>query len=132
MKEEHQKLLDTRSCYFMAKLEDDETSGSKPIIWIDDPISSLDSNHVFFIYSIINAEIIKKKIHQQVFTHHRAAGFVDQVAVQDIQYENHHNPETRSPPARPVRQWLHVIDILGCHHDDWRAHKAPSTQEHRK
>lgn len=45
-------------CYFMAKLDDIETKGSQPIIWIDDPISSLDSNHIFFVYSLINAEIV--------------------------------------------------------------------------
>ncbi len=45
-------------CYFMAKLEDIETKGSKPIIWIDDPISSLDANHIFFVYSLINAQIV--------------------------------------------------------------------------
>ncbi len=36
-------------CYFMAKLEDIETKGNLPIIWIDDPISSLDANHIFFV-----------------------------------------------------------------------------------
>jgi wobble nucleotide-excising tRNase len=45
-------------CYFMAKLEDIETKGNQPIIWIDDPISSLDANHIFFVYSLINAEIL--------------------------------------------------------------------------
>ncbi|MCP3944148.1 MAG: AAA family ATPase [Desulfobacteraceae bacterium] len=45
-------------CYFMAKLVDIETKGSQPIIWIDDPISSLDANHIFFVYSLINAEIV--------------------------------------------------------------------------
>jgi wobble nucleotide-excising tRNase len=54
-------------CYFMAKLEDVETKGSKPIIWIDDPISSLDSNHIFFVYSLINAEIISKEEFEQIF-----------------------------------------------------------------
>lgn len=54
-------------CYFMAKLEDVETKGSKPIIWIDDPISSLDSNHIFFVYSLINAEIIAKQEYEQIF-----------------------------------------------------------------
>jgi wobble nucleotide-excising tRNase len=54
-------------CYFMAKLEDVETRGSKPIIWIDDPISSLDSNHIFFVYSLINAEIISKQEYEQIF-----------------------------------------------------------------
>ncbi|MCA0973771.1 AAA family ATPase [Halomonas denitrificans] len=45
-------------CYFIAKLDDIETKGSQPIIWIDDPISSLDANHIFFVYSLINAEIV--------------------------------------------------------------------------
>lgn len=54
-------------CYFMAKLEDVDTKGSKPIIWIDDPISSLDSNHIFFVYSLINAEIIAKQEFEQIF-----------------------------------------------------------------
>ena len=45
-------------CYFMAKLEDIETKGNKPIIWIDDPISSLDANHIFFVYSLIHSEIV--------------------------------------------------------------------------
>jgi wobble nucleotide-excising tRNase len=54
-------------CYFMAKLSDIDTKGQKPIIWIDDPISSLDSNHIFFIYSLINAEIEKAKKYSQLF-----------------------------------------------------------------
>ncbi|MDR2407719.1 MAG: AAA family ATPase [Bacteroidales bacterium] len=54
-------------CYFMAKLDDIETKGKKPIIWIDDPISSLDSNHIFFIYSIITAEIANKNNFEQLF-----------------------------------------------------------------
>ena len=45
-------------CYFMAKLEDIETKGKQPVIWIDDPISSLDANHIFFVYSLINAKIV--------------------------------------------------------------------------
>ncbi|RMS30138.1 hypothetical protein ALP70_01565 [Pseudomonas savastanoi] len=40
-------------CYFIAKLEDIETQGKELIVWIDDPISSLDSNHIFFVYSLI-------------------------------------------------------------------------------
>ncbi len=54
-------------CYFMAKLEDVETKGTKPIIWIDDPVSSLDSNHTFFVYSLIDAEIVKQKNFLQLF-----------------------------------------------------------------
>lgn len=44
--------------YFVTKLEDVDTKFTKPIIWIDDPISSLDSNHIFFIYSLISQEIV--------------------------------------------------------------------------
>lgn len=54
-------------CYFMGKLSDVETEGTKPIIWIDDPISSLDGNHVFFIYSLIYAEIVYSNNFEQLF-----------------------------------------------------------------
>ena len=54
-------------CYFLAKLDDINTQNSKPIIWIDDPISSLDSNHIFFVYSLINTEIISTQKFKQLF-----------------------------------------------------------------
>ena len=54
-------------CYFMAKLEDVETIGAKPIIWIDDPISSLDSNHIYFIYSLLSSQITEKDNCEQLF-----------------------------------------------------------------
>lgn len=54
-------------CYFMAKLDDVETKDSKPIIWIDDPISSLDGNHIFFIYSLISSKIVKSEKFKQLF-----------------------------------------------------------------
>ena len=54
-------------CYFMAKLEDIETKGSKPIIWIDDPISSLDGNHIFFTYSLIRHKIVEAQNSEQLF-----------------------------------------------------------------
>ena len=46
-------------CYFLARLDDVQTKGTNPIIYIDDPISSLDSNHIFFIYSLIETFIAK-------------------------------------------------------------------------
>ena len=46
-------------CYFMAKLEDAETKDKELIIWIDDPVSSLDSNHIFFVFSLIESVITK-------------------------------------------------------------------------
>ena len=54
-------------CYFMAKLEDINTNGKKPIIWIDDPISSLDSNHIFFMYSLISEKIVLNNNFEQLF-----------------------------------------------------------------
>ena len=42
-------------CYFIARLEDIETKGKELIIYIDDPISSLDSNHIFFVFSLIES-----------------------------------------------------------------------------
>ena len=54
-------------CYFVAKLNDVETMGKHPIIWIDDPISSLDSNHIYFVYSLIAQEILAKDCYEQLF-----------------------------------------------------------------
>ena len=54
-------------CYFMAKLDDIDTSGKKPIIWIDDPISSLDSNHVFFAYTLLRTVIVETGKYEQLF-----------------------------------------------------------------
>lgn len=53
--------------YFMAKLNDTQTANQKPIIWIDDPICSLDANHVFFVYSLISAEIAIRDSYEQLF-----------------------------------------------------------------
>lgn len=54
-------------CYFVAKLQDKDTKDKKPIIWIDDPISSLDNNHIFFVFSLIDSEIAKSKDYTQLF-----------------------------------------------------------------
>lgn len=54
-------------CYFLAKLHDVDTRDLKPIIWIDDPISSLDSNHIFFVYSLLDAEIVSVGKFEQLF-----------------------------------------------------------------
>lgn len=46
-------------CYFIAKLEDPDSKGKDLIIYIDDPISSLDGNHIFFMFSLIESLIAK-------------------------------------------------------------------------
>lgn len=54
-------------CYFLAKLDDVGFENKNLIIWIDDPISSLDNNHVFFVYSLIESRIAKPKKYEQLF-----------------------------------------------------------------
>ncbi|ELR0132986.1 AAA family ATPase, partial [Campylobacter jejuni] len=54
-------------CYFVASLKDANTKDKNPIIWIDDPISSLDNNHIFFIFSVIENEIVRKNSSEQFF-----------------------------------------------------------------
>ncbi len=54
-------------CYFVARLDEVNTQNKKLILWIDDPISSLDSNHVFFIYSLIHKLVVEKQDMYQWF-----------------------------------------------------------------
>lgn len=56
-------------CYFIAKMAD-ELAGpdsEKLLIYIDDPISSLDNNHIFFMFSLIENMICKEKKYGQLF-----------------------------------------------------------------
>lgn len=56
-------------CYFIAKLKD-ELSGpdaEKLIIYIDDPISSLDTNHIFYVYSLIESILCEPLKYAQLF-----------------------------------------------------------------
>ena len=46
-------------CYFIAKLEEPDSKGKELIIYIDDPVSSLDGNHIFFMFSLIESLIAK-------------------------------------------------------------------------
>ncbi|MGH9948171.1 MAG: AAA family ATPase [Pyrinomonadaceae bacterium] len=46
-------------CYFIAKLEETDSKGKDLIIYIDDPISSLDGNHIFFMFSLIESLIAR-------------------------------------------------------------------------
>lgn len=46
-------------CYFIAKMEEPDSKGKELIIYIDDPISSLDGNHIFFMFSLIESLIAK-------------------------------------------------------------------------
>jgi len=46
-------------CYFIARLDDIDTKNKELIIWIDDPVSSLDYNHIFFIFSLVENVLAK-------------------------------------------------------------------------
>jgi wobble nucleotide-excising tRNase len=57
-------------CYFIAKIEDEmkeSVDKDSLIIYIDDPISSLDSNHIFFMFSLIESVIANPKKYGQLF-----------------------------------------------------------------
>lgn len=51
----------------MAKLKDTTSCDKDLIIYIDDPISSLDNNHIFFVYSLIEQLLAKPKKYAQLF-----------------------------------------------------------------
>lgn len=78
-------------CYFLAKLDDTETRGTKPIIWIDDPISSLDANHIFFVYSLIYEEIVSKSVFQQLFISTHNLEFLKYLKRLKGKFLNHNN-----------------------------------------
>ncbi|QKY70286.1 AAA family ATPase [Lentibacillus sp. CBA3610] len=52
-------------CYFLANLKD-ITNPEEYIIFIDDPISSLDGNNLFYVFSLIDSEIASKH-YKQIF-----------------------------------------------------------------
>ena len=54
-------------CYFVARLHDGNPKKPYSIIWIDDPVSSLDSNHIFLAFGLIRTEILDFKKREQVF-----------------------------------------------------------------
>lgn len=56
-------------CYFIALVYNLKNIGklTDVIIYIDDPISSLDSNNIFYIYSLIENVICKEKAYKQLF-----------------------------------------------------------------
>lgn len=54
-------------CYYIVKVQEDLEQNKNPILWIDDPICSLDSNHIFFIFSLIEERICNEKKFLQLF-----------------------------------------------------------------
>lgn len=57
-------------CYYLTMLQDNLESSeddSNLIVYIDDPISSLDHNHIFSIFSSIDSLVVKSKKYHQMF-----------------------------------------------------------------
>jgi len=54
--------------YFFAKLEETNFNLSQSVIFIDDPVSSLDSNHIYSVYAFLREKI--KNINQVFITTH--------------------------------------------------------------
>lgn len=54
--------------YFLTRLEDKDTDISKAVIFIDDPISSLDSNHLYNTFAVIQAKL--SGCHQLIVSTH--------------------------------------------------------------
>lgn len=56
-------------CYFMASIKDkiENSYTSNLVVFVDDPISSLDSSHVFFVYGLIDSLISPRLSSLQLF-----------------------------------------------------------------
>jgi len=54
--------------YFLTRLEDKDTDISKAIVFIDDPISSLDSNHLYNTFALLQAKL--SSCHQLIVSTH--------------------------------------------------------------
>lgn len=67
-------------CYFIARMEDEmnnDQNANKLIIYIDDPISSLDNNHIFFMFSLIESVITKPEKYSQLFISTHSLDFLN-------------------------------------------------------
>ena len=56
-------------CYFVTKMNDElkGPEAEKLVAYIDDPISSLDSSHIFFMFSLIDTVFVKNLCFAQLF-----------------------------------------------------------------
>jgi wobble nucleotide-excising tRNase len=81
-------------CYFIAKMED-ELNGvdkEKLIIYIDDPIASLDNNHIFFMFSLIENVICKEKKYGQLFISTHNLDFLKYIKRLTTPRDTHNKP----------------------------------------
>lgn len=90
-------------CYFMAKLDDINSIGKKPIIWIDDPISSLDGNHIYFMYSLIVAILAKTGNFEQLFISTHNLDFLKY-----LRRLNSYKPDANQKPQAITKQYFFI------------------------
>jgi wobble nucleotide-excising tRNase len=93
-------------CYFVAKMEDelkDEANSNKLIIYIDDPISSLDSNHIFFMFSLIESIIAKPKKYGQLFISTHNLDFLKYLKKLTIPF---YKPQSESKDKADVKNFI--------------------------
>ena len=56
--------------YFITELEDESLKDTKPIVYLDDPICSLDSNHIYNVLGIIKDKLNHAKVDQLFISTH--------------------------------------------------------------
>lgn len=84
-------------CYFVATLH---LSGNvKPVVWIDDPISSLDANHIYFIYALIRDSILENQLFGQLFISTHSMDFWRLMMKLKL-WTDHTKPNTNVPIAQ--------------------------------
>ena len=54
-------------CYFLAKAKNKLDNEKNVIIYVDDPVSSLDNNHIFSIFALLEKFVTKEKKYYQCF-----------------------------------------------------------------
>lgn len=99
-------------CYFIAKIQDelnDVTIAKNLIIYIDDPISSLDCNHIFFMYSLIEDIIAKPKKYGQLFISTHNLDFLKYI--KHLTHDNY-KPQENSKNKKADRRYF-MIERVG-------------------
>jgi wobble nucleotide-excising tRNase len=109
--------------YFVAKLEDRGADIERTIVFIDDPVSSLDSNHLFNIYAFIRAKLEKC---QQLFISTHNMDFFN--LVKDFLGDMGHRNKPELPCYLIDRQWNATVNrsvmvdlpkVLKCHRSEY-------------
>ena len=137
-------------CYFMAKLEDIETKGKELIVYIDDPVSSLDSNHIFFVFSLIESVLAKPEKnpggsnryrYKQLFISTHNLDFLKYLKRLSTPKDNHGGTEfflvekeEHSSNLRPMPRYLkkYQTEFLYLFHQIYKCKDAKASEENHE